>query len=91
MEKYFYIKSFSYWKDSNLIDQVLGYYTDAGHNMFFPCEQISRDQALRMVKNGEFLFLNDGCYRQVKVKLHKIEGVEYLRIDHYKQPFDFLG
>jgi hypothetical protein len=91
MEKYFYIKNFSYWKGTNLIDQLLGYYTDAGHNYFFPCDQISREDALRMVKNGEVLFVNDGCYRQLKVKLLKINEVEYLRIDHYKQPFDFLG
>ncbi len=91
MEKYFYVKNFSYWKESKMIDQILGYYTDWGHNLFFPCEQISRDKALTMVKNGEVLFINDGCYRQVKVKLLIIDSVEYLRIDNYKQPFDFLG
>lgn len=68
-----------------------GYYTDAYHNFFFPPIEVTRDEAITMIKSREVIFLEDGCYRKVKVKLVKVEEQEYLRVDHHVHPMDYLG
>jgi len=91
MQRYFYVKDYTFDLANTKIIRLMGYFTDPGHNNFFPSSGISREEAIEMIKSGNVLFLEDGCYRKVFIKLAKIEGQEYLRVDHYPHPTDYLG
>ncbi len=91
MERYFYIKDYAFDPTNSKIVMLTGYYTDAGHNYFFPTIEISREEAIKKIKSGDVLFLEDGCYRKVKVKLVNAEDHEYLRVDYHIHPMDYLG
>lgn len=91
MEKFFYIKEFTYDPTHSRIVRLSGYYTDPGHNLFFPPIELTRDEAIKMIKARDVLFLEDGCYRKVKIKLVNVEGQEYLRVDYHNHPMDYLG
>lgn len=91
MQRYFYVKFYAFDPTNTTITRLMGYFTDADHNNFFPCSGISREESIQMIKSGNVLFLEDGCYRKVYIKLVKIEGQEYLRVDHYAHPVDYLG
>lgn len=91
MEKYFYVKDYAFDPTNSKIVMLTGYYTDAGHNYFFPTVEISREVAIKKIKSGEVLFLEDGGYRKVKVKLMKVQDQEYLRVDYHTHPMDYFG
>ena len=91
MQRYFYVRDYAFDPTNTRIIRIAGYYTDAGHNHFFPSEGKSREEAIALIKAGNILFLEDGCYRKVYIKLLKIDGKEYLRVDHYPHPMDYLG
>jgi len=44
-----------------------------------------------MIKSGDVLFLEYGCYRKVKVKIAKAEDHEYLRVDCQIDPWYYFG
>ncbi|MCX6056105.1 MAG: hypothetical protein NTZ74_14555 [Chloroflexi bacterium] len=89
--RYYYVKDFQYDPGREKLEMLNGYYTDAKHNLFFPAEEITRDDALGKIRAGEFLFLHDGCYRQIKIRIAKINGVDFLRIDPHPVGRDDLG
>lgn len=91
MENYFYVKEFTYDPTHSNIVRLSGYYTDPGHNLFFPPIELTRDEAIKMIKARDVLFLEDGCNRKVKVKLIKVEDQEFLRVDYHTHPMDYLG
>jgi len=91
MQRYFYVKDYAFDPTNTRIIRIAGYYTDANHNHFFPTQGISREEAIEMIKSGNVLFLEDGCYRKVKVKLIKVEDQEYLRVDYHTHPIDYVG
>ncbi len=91
MERYFYVKNYAFDPTNSRIAQLSGYYTDLHHNFFFPPIEITRDEAIRMIKSGDVLFLEDGSYRKVKVKLIKSEDNNYLRVDHHVLASDYFG
>jgi len=43
-----------------------------------------------MIKSGDVLFLEDGCYHKIKIKLVKIDDQKYLRVDYQTHPMDYL-
>ncbi len=89
--KYFYVKDWAYDPTHSWIIRIAGYYTNSEHTHFFPWFGISRDEAINMIKSQEELFIKDGCYRKVRVKLIEVEGKEYLRVDYHTHPMDYLG
>jgi len=91
MDKYFYIWDFIFTKDRAEILSISGYFTDSDHKLFSPHQTISRGKALDMIKAGICLFLHDGCYRKVFVKIACVKQIEYLRVDHFPHPQDYFG
>lgn len=91
MDRYFYIKDYEFDQSKTRVVKLFGYYTDAYHNNFFPVSEISREEAIAIIKSRDFLFLEEGCYRKVFIKLVKVDDQEYLRVDHHVHPMDYLG
>jgi hypothetical protein len=91
MQRYFYVRFYAFDPTNTKITRLMGYFTDVNHNYFFPLMGISREEAVELIKARDVIFLEDGCYRKVFIKLTKIEGQEYLRVDHYPHPTDYLG
>lgn len=91
MEQYFYIYQYAYDPTRTLLAHVLGYYTDATHKLFFPSTGYSRDEIIKMLRTRVVVFLYDGCYHRMFVKLVKTETGEYLRVDHQNHASDYLG
>ena len=91
MKKFFYINDFYFNDDKTKVDEIRGYFTDADHKNFFPSQQLSREEVLELIKTGNSLFIHDGCYRKVLIKVVKVESLEYLRVDYQPHPIDYLG
>lgn len=91
MPRYFYISDFIFDDSRTKVKTFIGYFTDAGHSFFFPPQELSRKDAINLIHEGNFLFLHDGCHRQIFVKLIILDGIEYLRVDSFSHPFDYLG
>lgn len=90
MEKYFYVKEYTYDPTHSRIVRLSGYYTDPGHNLFFPPIEVTRDEAIKMIKAREVLFVEEG-HRKLIIKLVKVEGQQYLRVDNRSHPMDYLN
>jgi hypothetical protein len=91
VDRYFYIRDYEFNLNKTRIERLFGYYTDMNHNSFFPAVEISREEAIAIIRSRDILFLEDGCYRMVKIKLVKVEDQEYLRVDHFSKPLDYFG
>jgi hypothetical protein len=91
MKKYFYISDFIFNGDKTEVDKVIGYFTDADHYNFLPNQQLSRKEALELITAGNSLFIHDGCYRKVLIKIVRVDNNEYLRVDHQPHPIDYFG
>jgi len=91
MQRYFYIRDYAFDPTNTKIVRMMGYFTDPNHNNFFPTSGISREEAIEMIKSRNVLFLEDGCYRKIIIKLIKIDNQEYLRVDLHAHPMDYLG
>lgn len=91
MQRYFYVRDYVFDPNNTRIIRLMGYFTDVNHNNFFPSSGISREEAIEMIKSGNVLFLEDGCYRKIYIKLVKINDQEFLRVDHHLHPMDYLG
>lgn len=91
MVKYFYIKDFVFSSDKITVEKIIGYYTDVSHSLFFPSQEISRKLAIEMIKKGDVLFIHDGSYRQIIIKIVCIEGEEFIRVDRHFARQDYFG
>ena len=91
MAKFFYIKDFVFSSDKITVEKNVGYYTDASHSLFCPSHEISRKLAIQMIKNGDVLFVHDGYYRQIIIKIVCVEGEEFVRVDSHFARQDYYG
>lgn len=91
VENYFYINDFAFNNDKTKIEKLWGYVTDSNHDIFSPQREISRDEAMKLIKDGNHLFIHDGCYRKVNIKIVRVENLEYLRVDFHTHPLDYFG
>jgi hypothetical protein len=91
MNKYFYVSNVKLSADGKLADKLVGYFTDERHYLFTPSLEISRQESIAMIKEGTFLFLHDGCYRRIEVKIVPVQNKEFLRVDSFSHPFDYFG
>jgi hypothetical protein len=88
---YYYINGFNFDESKIRIVKLVGYMTDSNHNNFLPPRDFSREQVIEWSKKGDIFFIEDGCYRIIKIKLHCCENEIFLRIDNHSAPFDYFG
>jgi len=88
---YYYINGIHFEFSKKKIEHLTGYLTDSNHDNFFPPQNFSRKQVIDMSKEGDTFFVEDGCYRKLKIKIYLFENEEFLRIDCHPAPFDYFG
>lgn len=88
---YYYINGFHFDESKIRVVKLTGYLTDSNHNNFLPPQNFSRFQVIEQSKKGDIFFIEDGCYRKIKIELLNYENEVYLRVDCHAAPFDYFG
>ncbi len=91
MDRHFYIKDYAFTADKTRLKSITGYFTDGDHAIFSPAVVISRQQAISLLHSHDKMFLHDGCYRRIDLKLVWVDDQEFLRVDCFNAPFDYCG
>ncbi len=91
MDRLFFIKDFKFSGDKSKLETITGYFTDENHTIFTPALVITRQQAISLLNTHDKMFLYDGCYHRIDLKLVFVDHQEYLRVDCFNAPFDYFG
>jgi len=90
MDRQFFIKDYKFSADKTKLETITGYFTDGDHTIITPTLVITRHQAISLLNSHDKMFLFDGCYRRIDLKLVLLDNQEYLRVDCFSAPFDYL-
>jgi len=88
---YYYINGFNFNENKTMVDTLKGYMTNIHHDMFLPSKLFSKHEIINLIKTGNTVFVQDGCYNKICIEIFEINGVEYLRADKRPAPFDYFG
>lgn len=91
MPRYFYILDYVMNPQTHTLDKLTGYFTDEQHRTRGAAQTLTRTDALRLLAGEHVLFLLDGCYRRVHLKLVQVEHGAFIRVDHFAHRSDYLG
>lgn len=91
MEKYCCITSVRFDSSKKFIQGVMGYFTTLDHSLFFPPQEFSRYQLFEMLKNGDVLFTSTSNRSQNILRVIRVMGFDFIRIDKNPVEADYLG
>lgn len=82
---------FNFNESKTIVESLKGYMTNIQHDMFLPSRLFSKQEIIDLIKSGNTVFIQDGCYHKICIEIIDINGVEYLRADKHLAPFDYFG
>jgi hypothetical protein len=92
MQKYYFVHNTTFSDDKSKVQSIQLSWTDGlNRTIFTPPQNITRNEAITLLKNGDILFMFDGCYHRIFIKLLIIDNQEFLRVDNFSHPFDYFG
>lgn len=78
LSKYFYVLRVIPNHDQSIVNRLVGYFTDESHMMFLPPQEITREEAIKMLDSGIALFSNTNTGQ--RILLRKVEKLGKIHI-----------
>ena len=88
---FYYMNGFNFNENKTIVESLKGYMTNIQHDMFLPPKLFTKQEIIKLIKTGNTVFIQDGCYNKICIKIYEINGVDYLRVDNHSNPVDYFG